>query len=122
MTQGYKTTGFWAVCVATVAAAILGSGVISSDSMSGGISAVIAALGAAGYSSLRAFVKGDNGKPNWKTTEFWLSVAAVVVGAVLASGVFLDGSEVARLLGGASALLAALGYTTRFQLPPKVSK
>ena len=49
-------------------------------------------------------------KPGYKTTEFWLSLAAAIVGALLASGAFEDGSAVARLLGVVASALAAIGY------------
>lgn len=46
-------------------------------------------------------------KPGWKTTEFWLTVAASVVSFVLASGV---GGTAATVAGIAATVLAALGY------------
>lgn len=52
-------------------------------------------------------------KPGYKTTEFWLSLAALLVGAVFASGI-LDETATDldnRLFGLAASLLAALGYT-----------
>lgn len=53
----------------------------------------------------------DNVKPGWKTTEFWMSLAAMIIGALLASGAFADGSMVAKILGGAMAAMSGLGYT-----------
>lgn len=50
-------------------------------------------------------------KPGYKTTEFWLTLAAVAVGALLASGVVGDESMVAKIAGVAQATLAQLGYT-----------
>ena len=50
-------------------------------------------------------------KPGYKTTEFWLSAIATIVGLVLASGLIVEGSSVARIVGGVVAVLAALGYT-----------
>lgn len=50
-------------------------------------------------------------KPGWKTSEFWLSLAAVVVAAVLGSGLLPEGSPWAVGLGIAAAVLASLGYT-----------
>lgn len=50
-------------------------------------------------------------KPGWKTTEFWLSLVATIVGVLLASGVFTDDSWAAKALGVAAATLSALGYT-----------
>jgi hypothetical protein len=83
------------------------------------IATIAAALGAAGYSSARAFAKGKNGKPAYKTTEFWLSAGAVVVGALMAAGVFADGSMPAKIVGVGASLLGSMGYMARFQLPPK---
>ena len=50
-------------------------------------------------------------RKGYRSSEFWLSVAAMVVGAVLASGAFDESSTVLKLLGAASSILAALGYT-----------
>jgi predicted tellurium resistance membrane protein TerC len=50
-------------------------------------------------------------KPGFKTTEFWISLAAVVVGSVVASGAVPVGSVWERIVGLAVAALAALGYT-----------
>lgn len=50
-------------------------------------------------------------KPGYKTTEFWLSAAATLVGGVVASGaVATDGpwNQVIALIASA---LVALGYT-----------
>ena len=50
-------------------------------------------------------------KTGYKTTEFWLSFAAMIVGAALASGVFPTESGAERVLGLAATVLASLGYT-----------
>lgn len=50
-------------------------------------------------------------KPGYKTTEFWLSFAAVVVGIVVASGVVPADTGWERALGLVVSGLAALGYT-----------
>lgn len=50
-------------------------------------------------------------KAGFKTTEFWLSCAAVLIGAVTASGVIPAGSVWERVIGLVVAGLAALGYT-----------
>jgi uncharacterized membrane protein YebE (DUF533 family) len=50
-------------------------------------------------------------KPGWKTTEFWLSLAAMIVGALLASGALADGSTAAKVVGTIASVLGALGYT-----------
>lgn len=50
-------------------------------------------------------------KPGYKTTEFWLSLAAVLVGAVAASGVIPAETVWERIVGLIVSALAALGYT-----------
>lgn len=56
-------------------------------------------------------------KPGYKTTEFWLTLATMVVGTLLASGVVAEGSDAAKWVGGAIAILAKLGYdATRTKL------
>jgi len=48
----------------------------------------------------------------YKTTEFWLSFAAMILGALMASGVIVEGSMAAQIIGGVMAILAQLGYTS----------
>lgn len=50
-------------------------------------------------------------KPGYKTTEFWLTNAAFLLGALLASGLVGDGSALAKLIGLAGSILSTLGYT-----------
>jgi hypothetical protein len=50
-------------------------------------------------------------KPGYKTTEFWLSLLVVVLGAVMASGALPEGSVVGQIIGGIMAILGQLGYT-----------
>lgn len=52
-------------------------------------------------------------KPGYKTTEFWLSLAAVVVGAIMSSGLLdiIDGSVDDQIVGIIATILGALGYT-----------
>lgn len=119
MKPGYKTKSFWALLVATLLAALMGSGAVEGGMLANAVATVAAAIGALGYASLRAFEKGKDGKPSYKTTEFWLSLAAVAVGALMAAGVLSDGSNASKVVGGAASLLSALGYVVRFQLPPK---
>ena len=58
-------------------------------------------------------------KPGWKTTEFWLSVMALLVGALIASGAFADGGTLAQVLAFAASALTALGYTVARGLAKK---
>lgn len=50
-------------------------------------------------------------KPGWKTTEFWLSVIAMVVGLLMTSGFFAVDSIWGKILGLAGTVLASLGYS-----------
>ncbi len=50
-------------------------------------------------------------KPGYKTTEFWLSFAAVLVGFLIASGAIADGGVVMKGLVAVGAMLTAAGYT-----------
>jgi len=49
-------------------------------------------------------------KPGYKTTEFWLSFAAMLVGAILSSGAITSEGAL-QVLGVAATMLSALGYT-----------
>lgn len=50
-------------------------------------------------------------KPGYKTTEFWLCVAAGVLGAFVASGSLPDENVAMKIAGIALSGLTALGYT-----------
>jgi hypothetical protein len=50
-------------------------------------------------------------KPGWQTTEFWLALAAKLLGALLATGVIGDGTIAMRIAGVAAAVLTSLGYS-----------
>lgn len=51
-------------------------------------------------------------KPGYKTTEFWLQLAAVVLTALYASGALANGSSaVVKVVAIAATILTALGYT-----------
>jgi hypothetical protein len=47
----------------------------------------------------------------WRSSEFWLSVAAMLVGTLLDSGLIPSDSIWTKLAGVAMTILAALGYT-----------
>jgi len=49
--------------------------------------------------------------PGWKTSEFWLSLAAMLVGAIVTSGALTPGSPWEKLVGIAAMVLAAMGYS-----------
>jgi hypothetical protein len=53
-------------------------------------------------------------KPGYKTTEFWLSLLATLLGFLLASGAMdtvAEESWIAKLIGGVVTVLASLGYS-----------
>jgi hypothetical protein len=50
-------------------------------------------------------------KPGYKTTEFWLSLFAILLGAVVAAGVVPATGPVAQAVALVTALLSAAGYT-----------
>ena len=50
-------------------------------------------------------------KPGWKSTEFWLSLAAVICGALIAGDVVTETSTVGKAIGAIVSVLGALGYT-----------
>lgn len=53
-------------------------------------------------------------KAGYKTTEFWMSLLATLLGFLLASGamdVVPGDSWIAKLVGGAVAALASMGYS-----------
>lgn len=50
-------------------------------------------------------------KPGYKTTEFWLSSLATVIGILAASGVIVEGSQLNQIVGLAASVLASLGYS-----------
>lgn len=56
-------------------------------------------------------------KPGFKTTEFWLSLAAAAVGSVVAADIIPSEGPWVQVIGLVSAALVALGYTgARFNL------
>jgi hypothetical protein len=50
-------------------------------------------------------------KPGYKTTEFWLKLAAILLTALFASGVIPTSGPVATVTAIAATMLGALGYT-----------
>lgn len=53
---------------------------------------------------------GTATKPGWKTTEFWLSLVATLVGLFIASGALPEESVVMKIAGFVLAALVSLGY------------
>ena len=50
-------------------------------------------------------------KDGWRTSEFWLSAAAMIMSQLYASGVIGDGGTAAKIAALVGSLLTALGYT-----------
>lgn len=50
-------------------------------------------------------------KPGWQTTEYWLTLAAVVVGLLTASGAIPTDSTLGKGVALVAAALAAAGYS-----------
>jgi len=50
-------------------------------------------------------------KTGYKTSEFWLSLAAMVVSFLIASGVVADASTIGKAIALVAGVLASLGYT-----------
>jgi hypothetical protein len=64
-------------------------------------------------------------KPGWKTSEFYFTAAAYVVGLLWASGLVSDGSQFDKVLGFVAMGLGQLGYSVsrgmvKAKLPPAV--
>lgn len=57
------------------------------------------------------FVTEANMKPGVKTTEFWISIIAIIYTTALSTGVIPHSNEVSRIIDSVAALLLALGYT-----------
>ena len=50
-------------------------------------------------------------KPGWKSTEFWLSAMASVVGAIMATGAVEGESALGKVVGVAAIALVSMGYS-----------
>jgi hypothetical protein len=49
-------------------------------------------------------------KKGYQTTEFWLSLLAILCGVLMSSGLVEDSSAIGKGIGAGMALLATLGY------------
>lgn len=50
-------------------------------------------------------------KPGYKTSEFWLTVVATLIGLLFASGAVEEASGIGKIAGLAASVLATLGYS-----------
>lgn len=107
---GYKTPAFYLAILATLGSALFASGA-APGAVEGYIAMGLTGLSAAGYAAFRAFKKSTDGtKPAYKTTEFWLSIAAALCSVVYASGAVTETGTVGKVIGVIAGLLAMLGY------------
>lgn len=58
-------------------------------------------------------------KPGFKTTEFWFTTAASILGLLFASGVLGNGTLWEQIAGIAATVLSGLGYTVSRTLVKK---
>jgi hypothetical protein len=61
----------------------------------------------------------DEAKPGYKTTEFWMTIAAFVVSALYGSGVVSEGTAMDKALAVAAMVLGSLGYAVSRGLAKK---
>lgn len=111
---GWKTSEFWLSLLVVVLGAGVASGKVGDTGTIAKVVALgVSVLGALNYTFVRSSIKRREGsdKPGWRTTEFWLSLAAIVVSMVTASGLAVDGSTLATIVGLAASVLGAMGYT-----------
>lgn len=53
----------------------------------------------------------DPKKPGYKTTEFWLTLVAMIITALYSSGLLDMTPKIAGVIGLVATVLTALGYT-----------
>ena len=58
-------------------------------------------------------------KPGYKTTEFWMAVAAFAVSALYGSGVITEGTALDKALAVGAMVLSSLGYAVSRGLTKK---
>ena len=61
-------------------------------------------------------------KPGWQTTEFWLTLIALIVGALLSSGAVQEGTTLYQAITFAAVILSALGYTVSRSIVKKAAQ
>ena len=60
-------------------------------------------------------------KSGYKTTEFWFSSIAALLGILLASGAVAEGGSVEKIMGMAATVCAGLGYSVSRGLSKRAS-
>lgn len=114
-TSGYKTKTFWFVLAANILAVLYALGyspdAVDAGLVAKGVGLVTAVLMSAGYAVVRNYKKiGDPAKPFYTRTEFWLTVAAVLVASLLTSNVFPVEATSFKVATTIASILAVLGY------------
>jgi hypothetical protein len=111
MKPKYKTAGFWGALVLTVVGVFTGAGAVTNSVVAQVLGVGVTMLTAVGYTAWRLQVKqGTGGKKWYKRTETWLTLAAVAVTALMASGAFGPEHAVSRAASAIAAILSAMGY------------
>lgn len=52
----------------------------------------------------------ENIKPGYKTSEFWFTVVATVIGLLMSSGAIIPNSPIAQVIGFIGSILGVMGY------------
>lgn len=61
----------------------------------------------------------DETKPGYKTTEFWMTIAAFIVSALYGSGIIAEGTAMDKALSVGAMILTSMGYAVSRGLAKK---
>jgi hypothetical protein len=61
----------------------------------------------------------NENKPGYKSTEFYLTIGAMILSAIYMSGVLVEGSPTEKVIGLVASAISALGYTVSRALVKK---
>lgn len=109
----YRRTEWWLTIIAIVFGGLLGSGVLGIDSIAAHISGmIVTALAAVGYTVGRTIAKSSDGlgRPGYKSSEFWTSLASGGLVAVQGAGLLQSGSQAEAILSAVLTVLPTLTY------------
>jgi len=111
--SGWKSSEFWLTIAAWIVGLLLDSGLLGQGLATKGLGMVAASLATMGYQYTRGKLKEvvESGKPGFKTSEFWLTIAAWIVGSLIDSGFLVDGSPALNGIGMLSAAMTQMGYS-----------
>ena len=129
MAPGYKSTEFWLTLLAVVISAVTQSGLIGDETVvTRVLTSILAVLSVLGYTASRSYLKtrilplagtlrrlaeprfARAMNPGYKTTEFWLTLLAVILAAVLSSRLTGSGTLVAPVITSTFAVVSVLVY------------